>query len=657
MPRGSFWLRASAVAAMLLAASGLLLSVSAAPSSGGFSRMPYVQMATPDSIVVVWRTPRKIDPVVRYGEAANSLNSTAPPESVVVRVAPDVQEPLAAKLHSAPLGTYQYEVRITGLKPDTKYFYGIFNGKTKMAGNANHYFVTHPEPGTARPVTIWVAGDSGTGGVDQAKVHDSMLAFTKKTKHPPDMYIHVGDMAYSDGTDTQFSTNFFKPYEDTLRNVGCWPAMGNHEGHTSKGESGIGPYYDAYVCPTKGEAGGVPSGTEAYYSYDYGRIHFICLDSHDLDRKPAAAMATWLKADLEKTRSDWLIAFWHHPPYTKGTHDSDKEHQLVEMREHIMPILEGGGVDLVLTGHSHIYERSMLMDGAYATPTVAENVIFDDGDGDPKGDGAYKKSEGLHPNNGTVQVVAGHGGAGLGRLGTMPIMKRIIVEHGSVVVNIKDDTLVAVMVNREAEMRDLFSIVKKGTVTHERIAKPKAPVDNDMPQSKSASSVPADMAELIAKNAEWQYLAGSHPNKEWTQLSFNGPNWKTGQVGIGYADDDDKTVLSDMKDKYTTVYARKTFNVDKVADVAELGLAINYDDAFIAYINGREVLRVGISTGEGKRVSKPNDHEAKGYEYFKIGEEDEVLKDGENVLAIEGHNQSSNSSDFTLDPYLLMKKK
>ena len=100
-------------------------------------------------------------------------------------------------------------------------------------------------------------------------------------------------------------------------------------------------------------------------------------------------MAQWLKADLEKTKAEWLIAYFHHPPYTKGSHDSDKEEQLIEMREHIMPILESGGVDIVFTGHSHIYERSMLIDGAYATPTVSEGVILDDGDGNPNGDGPY----------------------------------------------------------------------------------------------------------------------------------------------------------------------------------------------------------------------------------------------------------------------------
>ena len=120
---------------------------------------------------------------------------------------------------------------------------------------------------------------------------------------------------------------------------------------TSKGTNGTGPYYDAYVLPARGEAGGLASGTEAYYSFDFGRAHFVCLDSHDLDRRPTGLMARWLKMDLERTRQDWIIAYFHHPPYTKGTHDSDREKQLIEMRTLIMPILETGGVDLVLTGH------------------------------------------------------------------------------------------------------------------------------------------------------------------------------------------------------------------------------------------------------------------------------------------------------------------
>jgi len=132
-------------------------------------------------------------------------------------------------------------------------------------------------------------------------------------------------------------------------------------------------------------------------------------------------------------------------------------------------------VDMVLTGHSHIYERSMLVDGAYDTPTTAKGVILDDGDGDPDGDGAYHKSAGLNPHEGSIQIVAGHGGAGVSRRGTMPIMREIILEHGSVILDIDGDTLVGTMVNKDKVIRDVFSIVKRGKVETHRIKDPWQP--------------------------------------------------------------------------------------------------------------------------------------------------------------------------------------
>ncbi len=477
----------------LLFAAALTVTLPLAAAQGTLARGPYLQQSTADSIVVVWRTTGGITPVVRFGDTPRALNREVSGNSVTVRVSVDVpaapggfrlyQEPYDERENreadhdpSTPPNTHQYEAHITGLRPATKYHYAVFDGNRRLAGGDNeHYFVTHPPIGSAANLRLWVVGDSGTGERDQAMVHEAARAYVQKTGRRIDHYLHVGDMAYSDGTDREFQTTFFEPYASTLRNTVCWPAMGNHEGHTSRGISGYGPYYDGYVVPTRAEAGGVPSGTEAYYSFDIGRVHFICLDSHDLDRDPDAAMARWLRADLEQTKADWLIAFWHHPPYTMGSHNSDREEQLIEMRENFMPILEAAGVDLTLTGHSHIYERSMLMDGAYATPTVATGVILDDGDGNPAGDGAYRKSAGLQPHAGSVSIVAGHGGAGLGREGTMPVMREIILEHGSVILDIDSDTLNAIMLNKEGQTRDVFSIVKRGSVTPTRVANPWQP--------------------------------------------------------------------------------------------------------------------------------------------------------------------------------------
>lgn len=433
-------------------------------------RGPYLAMGTPQSMMVVWRTGGASQPVVRIGTTPQQLNRAITGDAIKARTLGAANEPLSA----APTNTFQYEATISGLTPATRYYYAVYDGEKLIAGGDESYsFTTHPPVASKNPFRFWVVGDSGTGDKHQLAVRNAMQGFIADQKRPLDFYVHVGDMAYSTGKDEEFQRNFFAPYGEILRRMVCWPTMGNHEGINASGKTGIGPYYDAYVTPTRGEVGGLASGTEAYYSFDYANTHFICLNSHDLDRAPTAAMAQWLKADLEATRSDWIVAFWHHPPYSKGTHDSDKETQLIEMRQHILPILESAGVDVVLTGHSHIYERSMLIDGAYGTPTVAENFVLNDGDGDPAGDGAYRKSAGLHPHEGAVQVVTGNGGAGLGRSGTVPIMKRVFVEHGSVIVDVAGDTLTAVMVNTEGKQRDLFSIVKRGQVTPQRIAKPK----------------------------------------------------------------------------------------------------------------------------------------------------------------------------------------
>jgi hypothetical protein len=564
------------------------------------------------------------------------------------------------RLHSAPFGQFQYEAFPTGLKSDTRYHYAVFDGGRRLsAADGNHHFTTHPVPGRNRPARFWVVGDSGTGRATQQNVHTAMAAYTARTQRPLDFYLHVGDMAYSKGRDVEFQTRFFEPYETTLRNTVCWAAMGNHEGATSKGTNGIGPYYDAYVLPARAEAGGVASGTEAYYSFDYGRIHFICLDSHDLDRRPSGAMARWLKLDLEKTKADWLIAFWHHPPYTKGSHDSDKEKQLVEMRMHIMPILEAGGVDLVLTGHSHIYERSMLMDGAYGTPTIAEFVVLDDREGHPRADGPYRKSAGLHPHEGDIQIVAGHGGTTLRRKGTMPVMRKIVVEHGSVIIDVDGNTLRGVMINAYGEERDEFALVKQGRVTPRRLTSPWQPPAWQPPKSSGedpGAEPPEDFIVAIPRHAEWSYFTGAHPEGlDWAKPAFSDADWRKGEAGFGYGYKEARTTLADMKGQFTAAYLRHEFEVEQADEITEIGLMVSYDDGFIAYLNGREVVRKGVGKGSGKTARDIKSREAGKAGYFPLKDFEKYLHAGRNLLAIEAHNASTNSTDFLIDPELIIE--
>ena len=202
----------------------------------------------------------------------------------------------------------------------------------------------------------------------------------------------------------------------------------------------------------------MPSGTEAYYSFDYANIHFICLESHETDRSKEGAMMAWMKNDLAATTQDWLIAFWHHPPYTKGSHDSDREKELIDMRENFVPVLESYGVDLVLSGHSHCYERSFLVHGHYGkTDTFdAEKMVL-------QGDATdyVKALSGSDKGQGAIYTVAGSSGKiGPGKL-DHPIMKVSLRELGSMVLEVDGLKLNAQFLNWDGEIRDQFTIEKQ----------------------------------------------------------------------------------------------------------------------------------------------------------------------------------------------------
>src|SRR5262249_49322975 len=104
------------------------------------------------------------------------------------------------KLHSAPIGTFQYEAKLTGLQSATRYYYAVFDGQRRLTPLEEGYSFTTPPPvGTRRPIRFWVIGDSGTGRRTQADVHQAMLAHVERENRPLDFWLHVGDMAYGTG--------------------------------------------------------------------------------------------------------------------------------------------------------------------------------------------------------------------------------------------------------------------------------------------------------------------------------------------------------------------------------------------------------------------------------------------------------------------------
>ncbi|MBL7134692.1 MAG: PQQ-binding-like beta-propeller repeat protein, partial [Phycisphaerae bacterium] len=165
-----------------------------------------------------------------------------------------------------------------------------------------------------------------------------------------------------------------------------------------------------------------------------------------------------------------------------------------------------------------------------------------------------------------------------------------------------------------------------------------------------------NVTRVIRRRDTWRYLAGKHAPKGWTEVDFDDAGWKTGRAGFGYADNDDNTVLNDMPGNYTTVYIRKTFDGSAVKEATDLALVASYDDGFIAYLNGKEVIRRGVAKGRGAEVGKVSEHEAGSFKTFVIKDFQKLIKPGKNLLAIEGHNDEIDGSDFSLDPYLVAGK-
>jgi hypothetical protein len=404
------------------------------------TRGPYLQQGTPDSVIVRWRTATATDSRVRFGNAAGNLNSSVDDTAV----------------------TTEHEVRLTGLTADTTYYYSIGSTSEVFAGDdADHFFLTSPPPGTAKPTRLWVLGDSGTGDANAQAVANAYENFTATTH--TDLWLMLGDNAYNDGTDTEYQTAVFDIYPGMLRKSVLWPTLGNHDGRTADSATQTGPYYDIFSLPTNGEAGGLTSGTEAYYSFDYGNIHFICLESHETDRSPGGAMMSWLTQDLAATTQEWIIAFWHHPPYSKGSHDSDTEVPLRQMRQNALPILEAAGVDLVLSGHSHSYERSYLLEGHYGvSTTLTPGMQVDTGDGRTDSGGAYKAVfNEAAPYMGAVYITAGSSGKISDGTLDHPVMVHASLKQlGSLVLDIDGNRLDATFVRENGAIDDYFTILK-----------------------------------------------------------------------------------------------------------------------------------------------------------------------------------------------------
>lgn len=423
-------------------------------ASAALIRGPYLQVATPNSIIIRWRTDAACRSRVSYGNAADHLDQTVTDINLVT----------------------EHQVKLTGLLPYHKYYYAVGALKDTLQQGNENYFYTLPTARQAGDYRIGVFGDCGTNTVNQRNTRDRFVEYLGSNYL--NAWILLGDNAYNDGTDAEFQAKFFNVYKDELlRKYPLYTAPGNHDYHDADFTAEHArnthqtAYYQNFSMPLNGEAGGIASQSQSFYSFDVGNIHFISLDSYGkedskyylYDRE--GPQVQWVKRDLAANKNKgWVIAFWHHPPYSMGSHNSDKESELVHIRENFIKVLEDEGVDLVLCGHSHNYERSKLMQGYYG-----KNADFDAKYLLSTSSGKYDGSANSAPyikaadNKGTVYVVSGSAGVIAERQPTYPHRALPYANadiEGACMLEVRDNRLDLEWICADGVIRDRFTMMK-----------------------------------------------------------------------------------------------------------------------------------------------------------------------------------------------------
>jgi hypothetical protein len=280
------------------------------------SMQPYLMGVTSNSVYILVEC-SSIDPVTVNFGFTTSYGMTATDE-----------------LYSATTNlTYVHKIKLTNLLPDTIYH---FKAVQLTSSSTDSYFRTAPLPGKSFRFA-WEA-DMRTNTAP----HDQIAALINAAN--PVLLLQGGDVCYS-SIYSYFKSEFFRPNElNLLSHVPFAWSPGNHEtwGINAKAFS---------------KAPSSSSGIEDYYSFDYGDIHFLILNT-ELPYAVGSAQYNWVMKDLDSTRSKWKIVISHIPGYTAGgtgTHGEDTD--MIAMS---VNLFTPKGVDLVLNGHNHFYQHSRV---------------------------------------------------------------------------------------------------------------------------------------------------------------------------------------------------------------------------------------------------------------------------------------------------------
>ncbi len=326
--------------------------------------------------------------------------------------------------------TILYRATLTGLKFDTEYAYRVKKGNDIIISAS---FVTRTKMKTTR---FAVFGDCGVASPQQ-----KAIAYQVSLQKPQFVLI-PGDIVYNKGLVIEYQARFFPIYNGTetsqakgasmMKSIPFYSMLGNHDIYGSNLDKNPGglAYFYYFDLPLNGpltesrlEATGKSELVKAFqsatggrfpgaanYSFDYGNVHITCLDANSYVNPVDNQLIEWMKQDITSSTADWKIVAFHEPGFNSSkTHD---EFQLMRLLSHVMEPL---GVDMVLNGHVHNYQRTRPLKFAPQMNEKGDQYVISLGGSvngvitlDQKFDGVTNtKADGI------IYIITGAGGAGL----------------------------------------------------------------------------------------------------------------------------------------------------------------------------------------------------------------------------------------------------
>lgn len=194
-----------------------------------------------------------------------------------------------------------------------------------------------------------VIGDT-TGGTVPAAIAEQL------SRGGIDLVLHVGDVVYPDGRLEDYDSNFFSPFAPLLASAPIMPILGDHDIRTANGA----PFFETFDLPSNGI-----TANPRFYSFRQGEAEFFCLDVESSAFGEDSDQYVWLEQGLAASTADWKFVTVFEPPFSAG--NSNVIEQIV-----LSPLFERYGVDLVFSGHEHLYERTrpICLSGLPDTPVV-----------------------------------------------------------------------------------------------------------------------------------------------------------------------------------------------------------------------------------------------------------------------------------------------